>query len=231
MEPRSRDKILEVADARFAERGFAGVGMREVALAAGLGKSSLFHHFRAKVDLYVAVIERVIERIEAHVLPALARPGPVLVQIDRAVDALIDALAEHPTTARLLLRSLVEDDAFAAAEPPGLAEVEARIHALVGRITTLLAGGVATGELRAVHAPDAVQTLIGATVYHFASGEFGESVLGGAVFSAEAVARRKRELKELLLHGLASPQGSPIPAPPASSREEESSAPKERSPS
>lgn len=216
MEPSSREKILEVAEARFAQRGFAGVGMREVALAAGLGKSSLFHHFKAKVDLYVAVIERVIARIEVHVLPALARPGPVLAQIDGAVDALIDALAEHPTTARLLLRSLVEDDAFAAAEPPpGLAEVEARIHALVGRFTTLLAGGVAAGELREVHAPDAVQSLIGATVYHFASGEFGETVLGGAVFSAEAVARRKREVKEILLHGLASP----------------ASAPKERSPS
>ena len=214
MEPSSREKILEVAEARFAQRGFAGVGMREVALAAGLGKSSLFHHFETKADLYVAVIERVIARIEAHVLPALARPGVALALIERAVDALIDALTEHPTTARLLLRSLVEDDAFAAAEPPGLAETEARIHALVGRITTLIAGGVAAGELREIHAPDAVQTLIGATVYHFASGEFGEAVLGGAVFSAEAVARRKREVKELLLHGLASPH-----------------APKERSPS
>jgi AcrR family transcriptional regulator len=209
LEPSSREKILEVAEARFAQRGFAGVGMREVALAAGLGKSSLFHHFETKAELYVAVIERVIARIESQVLPSLDRPGVALARIDRAVDALIDALAEHPTTARLLLRSLVEDDAFAAAEPPGLAEVEERIHALVGRITTLIAGGVAAGELRAVHAPDAVQTLIGATVYHFASGEFGEAVLGGALFSAEAVARRKREVKALLLHGLASPLRAP----------------------
>jgi hypothetical protein len=57
--------------------------------------------------------------------------------------------------------------------------------------------------------PDAVQTLIGATVYHFASGEFGEAVLGGPLFSAEAVARRKREVKALLLHGLASPSSAP----------------------
>ena len=32
----SRDKILEVAEALYARRGFAGVGMREVAEAAGL---------------------------------------------------------------------------------------------------------------------------------------------------------------------------------------------------
>ena len=197
MEPSSREKILEVAEARFAQRGFAGVGMREVALAAGLGKSSLFHHFPTKVELYVAVIERVIAGIEAHVLPALAKGGDGTARIERAVDALIDALAEHPTTARLLLRSLVEDDPFAAAEPPGLAAVEERIAALVGRFTALLG------------APDAVQTLIGATVYHFASGEFGEAVLGGALFSAEAVARRKRAVKALLLHGLTSPASAP----------------------
>ena len=239
MEPSSREKILEVAEARFAQRGFAGVGMREVALAAGLGKSSLFHHFATKADLWVAVIERVIARIEAHALPALQGKGGVLAQIDRAVDALIDALAEHPTTARLLLRSLVEEDELAAVEPPGAAAVEARIHALVARFTSLLAAGVEAGELRPASAPDAVQTLIGATVYHFASGEFGEAVLGGPLFSAEAVARRKREVKQLLLHGLASPQGLPGPArstglvprsePQAS--EDESRAPKETSPS
>ena len=220
MEPSSREKILEVAEARFAQRGFAGVGMREVALAAGLGKSSLFHHFPSKAELWVAVIERVIERIEVHVLPALEARGGVLARMDRAVDALIDALAEHPTTARLLLRALVEEDELHAEEPPGAAAVEARIQALVARFSALLAEGVAVGDLRPASAPDAVQTLIGTTVYHFASGEFGEAVLGGALFSAEAVARRKREVKQVLLHGLASPRG-----------EGEVCAPKERSPS
>jgi AcrR family transcriptional regulator len=212
MEPSSREKILEVAEARFAQRGFAGVGLREVALAAGLGKSSLFHHFATKGALYVAVIERVIARIEAHVLPALASAGSAVARIDRAVDALVDALAEHPTTARLLLRSLVEDEAATAALPPSLAAVEARIQALVARFTALLRAGVESGELRAAHAAEAVQTLIGATVYHFASGEFGEALLGGPLYSAEAVARRKREVKELFLHGLearSAPKESP----------------------
>ena len=39
MLPTSREKILDVAEARFAQRGYAGVGLREVAEAAGLGKS------------------------------------------------------------------------------------------------------------------------------------------------------------------------------------------------
>jgi AcrR family transcriptional regulator len=195
MEPSSREKLLEVAEARFAQRGFAGVGMREVAVAAGLGKSSLFHHFPNKAALYVAVLERVVARIEAHVVPALATGGGAPARIERA-------LAEHPATARLLLRSLVEDEAFAHDAEPGFAEVEARIQRLVERFTALLG------------APDTVQTLIGATVYHFASGEFGEAVLGGPLFSAESVARRKREVKSLLLRGLG-PASAPKESPPS----------------
>ena len=48
-----------------------------------------------------------------------------------------------------------------------------------------------------------MQTLIGATVYHFASGEVGEGMLGGPLLSAEAVRARKAEVKAFLHHGLA----------------------------
>ena len=119
-----------------------------------------------------------------------------------------------PTTARLLLRSLVEDDDLALAEPPEAAAVEARIARAGGALQRAARRRRRDRRAPAVSAPDAVQTLIGASVYHFASGEFGEAVLGGPLFSAEAVARRKREVKELLLHGLASPsrasKGKPV---------------------
>lgn len=204
MEPSSREKILEVAEARFAQRGFAGVGMREVAEAAGLGKSSLFHHFPSKAALYVAVLERVVERIEGHVLPTLSLGGDVSGRLDAAIDALVDSLAEHPTTARLLLRTLVEDDQLGS-EPSGFAATEARVHALISAFVRLLREGAETNELRAAPPAHAVQALIGAAVYHFASGDFGDAVLGRAVFSAESVATYRHELKQLLRNGLSSP--------------------------
>ncbi len=222
MEPSSREKILEVAEAGFARRGFAGIGMREMAAAAGLGKSSLFHHFASKAELYVAVLERVIERIEAHVLPALSLDGDIPARLDAAVDALVDSLAEHPSTARLLLRTLVEDEQHGA-QPDGLAAAEARVLALIGAFAALLRAGAEAGALRAAAPAHAVQALIGATVYHFASGEFGDTVLGRPIFSAEAVAGYRRELKHLLRSGLASPEASPRAGP--------SRAPKENPPS
>ena len=71
----SRDKILDVAEALFARRGYAGVGLREVAKQVGLGKSSLFHHFPSKAELYLAVLLRVFERIDERVRPSLEAGG------------------------------------------------------------------------------------------------------------------------------------------------------------
>ena len=116
--PSSRDKILDVAEALFAQRGFAGIGMREVAGAAGLGKSSLFHHFRGKTELYFDVLERVIKRFRERCAPVLAAKIGPAEKLDRVIETLIDALAEQPTTARLLLRAIFEDDQFPGGPPP-----------------------------------------------------------------------------------------------------------------
>ncbi|HSJ98188.1 MAG TPA: TetR/AcrR family transcriptional regulator [Myxococcota bacterium] len=208
--PSSRDKILDVAEALFARRGFEGVGMREVADAAGLGKSSLFHHFRSKAQLYLAVLERLLAQLDERLRAALAAPGAPLERLDRWIDALVDALAERQPTARLLLRGLFEDDAFDAEAWSEGRDAERRIESILNGILALLREGGESGALRRTSGPHTVQTLIGATVYHFASGEFGEGLLGGPLLSADAVARRKTEVKAFLHHGLAAP---PAPAP------------------
>ena len=91
--PTSRDKILDVAEARFARSGFGGVGMREVAAEVGLGKSSLFHHFPTKDALYFEVVGRVLERIAVHLAPSLSREGTATARLDRTSDALVDGIS------------------------------------------------------------------------------------------------------------------------------------------
>lgn len=200
MIPTSREKILDVAEARFAQRGYAGVGLREVADAAGLGKSSLFHHFPTKAALYGAVLDRVIQRIETRMHAALSAPGDPREQLPAAVIGLVDTLAEDPPAARLLLRTVFEDDDLSPTEAPELYAAEQRLDRLIARIARLITDGVESGAFRPLSVPDAIQTLIGATVYPFASGEFGEKLVG-EIFSAEAIARRKRELLALITHG------------------------------
>ena len=204
--PSSRDKIYDAAEALFARRGYSGVGLREVADQVGLGKSSLFHHFRSKAQLYCEVLERVLERIHERLGPVVndAALSPEQ-RLERWIEEVVDALAEHPTSARLLLRALFEEEDFLEAPPPELAQAEATLADLIGGLERILNEGVASGVFRPVSVPHTVQSLIGACVYHFASAEIGESILGGPLFGAEAVSSRRSELIRLFRHGLAAP--------------------------
>jgi AcrR family transcriptional regulator len=195
----SRDKILDVAESLFARRGYAGIGLREVADASGLSKSSLFHHFRSKEQLYHEVLLRMLQHIEERFAASASAGDSPRAQLERWICELIDILSEHPTIPRLLLRSIFEEE---DAISPEADATEQRIAQILGDAERLIRRGIECGELRPVSAAHTLQTLIGATVYHFASAEVGEGILGRPLFSAEEVARRKREVLSLLRHGL-----------------------------
>jgi AcrR family transcriptional regulator len=200
-EQSSRDKVLDAAEALFARRGYSGTGLSEIAEASGLGKSSLFHHFRNKEQLYAAVTTRILRHIEERMVRSLAQGGDPVVRLERWLDDLIDLLADHPTWARVLLRSLFEDDDLPGDTPE---EIEGReaLGELIAAIANLLREGMSAGLLRAANVHHLLLTLVGVTVFPFASGEFGAEVLGRDIFDAAEVRRRKRELRDLLRFGL-----------------------------
>jgi len=212
----SREKILDVAEARFARSGFGGVGMREVASEVGLGKSSLFHHFASKDALYFQVLGRTLDRIGERVLPALDGTGTATERLARTSDAMVGSLAEHPTAAPLLLRSLFEGGPLSDDRSPEAQAVDTLLLELVERFQRLVRDGIDSGEFRPVSVPDTTQTLIGAAVFHFASGDFGEALFGNrSLFSAEAVERRRRELREFFHRALVCEPGPVSPSPAA----------------
>lgn len=200
-EQSSRDRILDAAEGLFARRGYAGVGLRELADLVGLGKSSLFHHFESKPQLYAAVSARILARIAALVDRSLAAGGSPMERLERVVDDLLDLLAAQPNDARILLRSLFEDDELAG-ETEEEREGRASTERIMSSISALLREGMESGQFRSVHVPGLLLSLIGQTVFPFASGEFGQEILGKDPFDPSEVKRRKRETRDLLRHGL-----------------------------
>lgn len=200
-EPSSRTKILDVAEALFARRGYSGVGMKEVADGAGFGKSSVFHHFKSKAELYSAVCVRILEGLEGRLVRSLAQGGEPGARLDRAIGDIVDVLAEHPNYARLLLRSMFEDDDLPEEGPEGAAIYRA-IEGIIGPMSTLLREGMGTGEFRLASVPHLLLLLIGPIVFPFASGDFGTQLLGDDVFRATQVRRIKSELLEFVRAGV-----------------------------
>ena len=59
-----RDKLLQVAAKLFAERGFNGVGVREIAGFAGINISMISYHFGGKEGLYAEVLKEQFKPLE-----------------------------------------------------------------------------------------------------------------------------------------------------------------------
>ncbi len=90
----TQERLIEAALHLFAEKGFAGVGIREVAAAADTNIASIAFHFANKDGLYKAVIE--------HVADAMAKMHR------KAIDAARQTTNKEDTTDALLVR-LVEN--------------------------------------------------------------------------------------------------------------------------
>jgi AcrR family transcriptional regulator len=218
--PESRDKILEAAEGLFAYGGYAGVGMRQLAALVGLSKSSLFHHFPTKLELYAAVLDREVERIERALDRVAMDDGAPVAQLEAWIDAIVTTLAEHVPAGRLLMRVLVDEEPFPAIRVGALAAgasahdspdgdpgrerlaFERRLDAILARVAGLLERGIAEGAFRPVPIADALLNVIGATVFYFASGDLGEAMIGESIFSKPAVERRRREVTQFVVRGL-----------------------------
>jgi AcrR family transcriptional regulator len=65
----THDKIIEIAIKTFAERGYVGTSMREIAEELEITKAALYYHFPGKEEIFSACIdhsvERILERTEA----------------------------------------------------------------------------------------------------------------------------------------------------------------------
>ncbi|TML99693.1 MAG: TetR/AcrR family transcriptional regulator [Actinobacteria bacterium] len=95
---RNRRKILEAAQALFAERGVEHVSMDDVARAACVGKGTLYRRFGDRASLAYALLderERVLQEAIIRGEPPL---GPGAEAADRLCafgDAMLDHLEQH----------------------------------------------------------------------------------------------------------------------------------------
>ncbi len=117
--------ILDRAAALFARRGFAKTSVQDVAVAVGLSKAGLLHHFPSKDALYEAVLAQA-DTLGQQVLDEV-RDLPAGADRDRrAVEVLVDVALAHPGLVALVLAPVTQLD---AEEDPGTAAPELVLQA------------------------------------------------------------------------------------------------------
>lgn len=99
--PVTRDRILDVAEALFAEKGFAGTSMRDIAARADLTAASLYNHFAGKDALYTAVLERGIRPL-VDLMQQLAARDEREAAVDEVLRSVMEHLSRRPHLPRLI---------------------------------------------------------------------------------------------------------------------------------
>lgn len=98
------ERILDAAEALFAERGYPGTTLRDVAERVGIRIPSLYNHFPGKESLYLAVLERGLDPVLAVLTEYLDREADAYRDSARVVERIVDRLARRPNLPRIIQR-------------------------------------------------------------------------------------------------------------------------------
>jgi TetR/AcrR family transcriptional regulator len=188
----SRRRILSVAQREFAERGFRGARLQDIAGRAGLSHPTLLYHFKSKEDLYAAVIAAAVADW-AHDTEAAASAGlSGFAQVEAILDAGFGFLATHRDFVRIVRREALDGG--------GRLEEMLSGHArpFVERAVVFLQREMAAGRLRAHDPLELIQIYYGTVFTYFSDAGFRERLVGESPLTPEGLHRHRQALTELL---------------------------------
>jgi AcrR family transcriptional regulator len=147
--------VLDSAADLFHDRGFAPTTMEDIATAAGLGKSSLYHYFRSKDEILAEIHDEFVEMLIARAEDRQSAPTSAGDELRGMVVDLVELALSRPGYARTFFEPIRDlptglQDAFRSRREHYLAIVEqALVH------------GRATGEFdEAVPADVTARTIV-----------------------------------------------------------------------
>jgi len=190
-------RIESAARRLFANRGFAGTSMADIATAAGVSKATVFHHYRNKRQLYEALVGDAFAGFREQLIPLLDAEGDVQGSLRDFAAAHLERLTRMQGTMRLIAREMLSWTAGSGEELVS-GEISRNFSLLVDAIRR----GQARGTVRADADPGlAVFLLLCSSWFVFQTGALVRRNPDLAV--ASSVDTYADELARLLYHGLA----------------------------
>ena len=187
----TRGAILVEAKHCFAQNGFDGTSLNDIAAGVGIRRASLLHHFPSKEAIYQAVCERAVADWAECIDEAVRGPvGEGWNYVDQVLTAAVRWFAQNPDFVRL-----VRHESLAAADRPGF-DLGVAVRPWFERAVNHFDREMGAGRFRK-HDPE--QLLIsgyGAVLNYFSDVHFLESLLGRDPMTEEAIEARIEAVRE-----------------------------------
>ena len=193
---RTAAAILAAAEDLFAEKGFEGTTLRDVATRVGIRIPSLYNHFENKEALYGAVLERGLSPI-LEMLSTLVAKSEVADDTDEPdpraiIEWIVAVLDARPQLPRLLLRETL---AGGNRLTPELRDWIAPIFERAGEAA---ARGVEEARFEADQVTHLVLAIYHVVVGYYAIAPFYKQLGGHDLLSEEARERQTRFVSDLV---------------------------------
>ncbi len=148
--------LLAVAVAEFNTRGYDATSMEDLSRAAGITKSSFYHHVSGKEELLRVALQRALDGLFGILEEPAAQEGLALNRLRHIIRRQVEVLTSELPYVTLLLRVRGNTDTERWAL--------ARRRAFDASIASLVADAVADGEVRAGVEPSMAARLLSGTV-------------------------------------------------------------------
>jgi AcrR family transcriptional regulator len=99
-----RQQLLDIGRRLFAERGFEGTSIEEVAAQAGVSKPVVYEHFGGKEGLYAVVVDREVSQLLSMTTGLLLEGDNTREKFLAAMVALLRYIDENADGFRILVR-------------------------------------------------------------------------------------------------------------------------------
>lgn len=96
--------ILEAAEYLFSEQGYDAVSMSAIAQRAATSKPNIYHHFKNKHHLYLAVLNRAAEHSDELLDKLEDEPGTVQSKLAAFASGQLESILAHERRSTLILR-------------------------------------------------------------------------------------------------------------------------------